>query len=139
MKDYLVETFGLQCWGCDFQAPDERYLQLDHIDPKADGGSNHLDNRALLCSPCNLAKSNKLTLGAPPKGEPKARPPHKATRNSQGPRRTPDQPTHGSPDLQGGTGESPPRASKNVVANDVQEKGIHIHNIPPESSEVKEP
>ena len=64
MKDYLVETFGLQCWGCDFQAPDERHLQLDHIDPKADGGSNHLDNRALLCSPCNLAKSNKLTLGA---------------------------------------------------------------------------
>ena len=62
MKDYLVKTFGLQCWGCDFQAPDERYLQVDHIDPKADGGSNHLDNRALLCSQCNLAKSNKLTL-----------------------------------------------------------------------------
>ena len=64
MKDFLVETFGLQCWGCDFQAPDERYLQLDHVDPRADGGSNYLDNRALLCGPCNLAKSNKLTLGA---------------------------------------------------------------------------
>ena len=62
MKDYLVETFGLQCWGCDFQAPDERYLQLDHVDPRADGRSNHLDNRALLCSPCNLAKSDRITL-----------------------------------------------------------------------------
>ena len=64
MKDYLLETFGLQCWGCSFLAPDERYLELDHVDPKADGGSNHLDNRALLCKPCNGAKSNNLTMGA---------------------------------------------------------------------------
>ena len=64
MKDYLLETFGLHCWGCSFTAPDERYLELDHVDPKADGGSNHLDNRALLCKPCNGAKSNNLTMGA---------------------------------------------------------------------------
>ena len=64
MKDYLLETFGLQCWGCGFHAPDERYLELDHVDPKADGGSNHLNNRALLCKPCNGAKSNRLTMGA---------------------------------------------------------------------------
>ena len=64
MKDYLVETFGLQCWGCSFTAPDERHLQLDHVDPKADGGSNHLDNRALLCGPCNMAKGNRLTMSA---------------------------------------------------------------------------
>ena len=62
MKDYLLETFSRHCWGCDFEAPDERYLQLDHIDPKADGGSNHLDNRALLCQPCNQAKSNRITI-----------------------------------------------------------------------------
>ena len=64
MKDYLLETFGLRCWGCDFVAPDERHLQLDHVDPKADGGSNHLDNRALLCGPCNIAKGNRLTMSA---------------------------------------------------------------------------
>ena len=64
MKDFLVETFGLQCWACDFQAPDERYLQLDHVAPKTDGGSNHLDNRALLCQPCNMLKSNKMTMTA---------------------------------------------------------------------------
>ncbi len=62
MKEYLVETFGLQCWGCNFHTPDDRYLQLDHVDPKADGGSNHLDNRALLCQPCNGAKSNRITM-----------------------------------------------------------------------------
>ena len=64
MKDYLLETFGLQCWGCSFTAPDERHLQLDHVDPKTDGGSNHLDNRALLCGPCNMAKGNRLTMSA---------------------------------------------------------------------------
>ena len=63
MKDFLLETFGLRCWGCDFTAPDERYLQLDHADPKRDGGSNDLDNRTLLCQPCNLAKSDRITLG----------------------------------------------------------------------------
>ena len=64
MKNYLTETFGLQCWGCSFMAPDERHLQLDHVDPKADGGSNHLDNRALLCGPCNMTKGNRLTMSA---------------------------------------------------------------------------
>ena len=62
MKVILVARFGLHCWGCDFEAPDQRYLELDHIDPRSGGGSNELDNRALLCTPCNLAKSNKLTL-----------------------------------------------------------------------------
>ena len=63
MKNFLLETFGLRCWGCDFLAPDERYLQLDHADPKRDGGSNNLDNRTLLCQPCNIAKSSQITMG----------------------------------------------------------------------------
>ena len=62
MLEILIEQFGLKCWGCDFEAPDERYLELDHIDPRSSGGSNHLDNRALLCRPCNPKKSNRLTL-----------------------------------------------------------------------------
>ena len=37
MKDFLVKTFGLQCWGCDFQAPDERYLQLTTWTPGRTG------------------------------------------------------------------------------------------------------
>ena len=51
MKDFLVETFGTRCWGCDFDHGDDRYLQLDHAEPKADGSSNDLDNRTLLCRP----------------------------------------------------------------------------------------
>ena len=62
MKDFLVKDFGTQCWGCDFNVKDERYLQLDHADPKRNGGSNDLDNRVLLCQPCNLAKSDRITL-----------------------------------------------------------------------------
>ena len=62
MKKVLIHKFGLQCWGCDFIAPREQYLQMDHIDPKSLGGSNSLDNRALLCAPCNGLKSNTKTL-----------------------------------------------------------------------------
>ena len=62
MHGILIKQFGLQCWGCDFIALDGRYLELDHIDPRSSGGSNQLDNRALLCRPCNQTKSNHLTL-----------------------------------------------------------------------------
>ena len=62
MHGILTERFGLQCWGCDFTPPIARYLHLDHISPKTDGGSDHLDNRALLCQVRNLDKSNTMTL-----------------------------------------------------------------------------
>ena len=66
MKDRLIEQFGVVCWGCGFEPPDNdsRYLQLDHINPKSSGGTNDIDNRALLCQPCNLLKLNKMTLDA---------------------------------------------------------------------------
>ena len=64
MKAALVEQFGARCWGCGFVPPDNRYLELDHITPKSDGGSNHLDNRSLLCRPCNGLKGNRMTLTA---------------------------------------------------------------------------
>ena len=68
MKDMLLDQWGLQCWGCEFSLPDaprnRRYFDLDHINPKSGGGTNHLDNRAVLCGPCNGQKSDKLTLVA---------------------------------------------------------------------------
>ena len=64
MHDILINEFGLKCWGCNFSPPDKRYLQLDHIIPKIDGGTNDIDNRALLCQPCNLKKSSKMSLSA---------------------------------------------------------------------------
>ena len=62
MKEALIERDGLQCQGCGFEAPNKRHLELDHKVPKTDGGSDIIDNRVLLCGPCNRRKSNRLTL-----------------------------------------------------------------------------
>ena len=64
MMDILVEQWGCVCWGCGFAPPDAEHLELDHIDPASQGGSNELDNRCPLCGPCNRRKSNRLTLVA---------------------------------------------------------------------------
>ncbi len=37
-------------------------MELDHISPKVEDGDNHIQNRILLCGPCNKTKSSKLTL-----------------------------------------------------------------------------
>ena len=58
----LIERNGIICAGCHRRFDDPLYLELDHIRPRADGGSNDLDNRTLLCGPCNRIKSNTLTL-----------------------------------------------------------------------------
>ena len=65
MVEFLLKqdgSEGYRCQGCDRVFDDPRYLQLDHNTPRSDGGINHISNRALLCGPCNRAKSNKLTL-----------------------------------------------------------------------------
>ena len=64
MKAILIEQWGAVCWGCGFEPPngDDRHFDLDHNLPKAGGGTNDLDNRAILCRPCNGRKSNTLTL-----------------------------------------------------------------------------
>lgn len=67
IKLILYKFLGPQCWGCDFTLdPDKersiQYLELDHIRPKSEGGTDSITNRALLCSPCNKKKSDRLTL-----------------------------------------------------------------------------
>ncbi len=64
MKAILIRQWSAVCWGCGFEPPngDDRHFDLDHNWPKAAGGHNELDNRAILCRPCNGRKSNKLTL-----------------------------------------------------------------------------
>ena len=37
-------------------------MELDHIQPKAEGGDNFITNRVLICSPCNRHKSDTLTV-----------------------------------------------------------------------------
>ena len=111
MKDYLVEAFGLQCWGCNFKAPDERYLQLDHADPKRNGGSNDLDNRVLLCQPCNLSQGGPDNTDTAPARERPEQLSDQASRDQARSGRSPHQPAKGTADLPGGTGETPPRAT----------------------------
>ena len=64
MKAILIRQWSAVCWGCGFEPPngDDRHFDLDHNWPKAAGGHNDLDNRAILCRPCNGRKSNKLAL-----------------------------------------------------------------------------
>lgn len=60
-KQRLVEQQGSICQGCGI-ALHERYMELDHQLPRADGGSNLLSNRILLCSPCNKLKRHFYTI-----------------------------------------------------------------------------
>ena len=62
MVDYLLDRNGSICQGCNREFDDRRYLELDHIRPRSDGGVNHISNRILLCGPCNKLKSNIYTL-----------------------------------------------------------------------------
>ena len=60
-KCMLLEQYGPYCQGCGFEL-DERYLELDHREPRSDGGSNLLRNRILLCGPCNKLKRHLYTI-----------------------------------------------------------------------------
>lgn len=67
MKPRLTEwqtdaTSGnVVCAGCG-RILEKEFMEIDHIRPRSDGGSNFIDNRILLCRPCNGKKSNKLTM-----------------------------------------------------------------------------
>lgn len=60
-KEILLEQHGSVCQGCGNRLH-ERYLELDHKLPRADGGSNLLRNRILLCGPCNKLKRHLYTI-----------------------------------------------------------------------------
>ena len=62
MIDELIELHGMHCQGCGFRFPHKGFVELDHALPRSEGGSNDIDNRILLCGPCNRLKSNTLTL-----------------------------------------------------------------------------
>ena len=49
------------CAGCGRQLEKE-FMELDHIQPRADGGQNDILNRILLCRPCNGKKGQYFTL-----------------------------------------------------------------------------
>ncbi len=61
IKDALLEKYGSLCQGCGI-ALDARYLELDHMMPLSDGGTDDVENRILLCRTCNRTKSNLHTI-----------------------------------------------------------------------------
>lgn len=54
VREYLLEKWGRQCAYCGVSNVP---LQIDHIHPKARGGSNRVSNLTLACKPCNLRKA----------------------------------------------------------------------------------
>lgn len=61
-KSKRFEVFkrdSFKCQYCGAVAPDV-LLQVDHIRPVADGGTNELTNLITSCEPCNNGKSNTL-------------------------------------------------------------------------------
>ena len=53
VRQYLLEKWGRQCAYCGTK---KKPLQIDHIHPKARGGSDRVSNLALACEPCNQKK-----------------------------------------------------------------------------------
>ena len=57
-KDLLYGKQSGQCGGCTVMFP-KRNLTMDHIVPRADGGTDHIENLWLLCGACNSSKGTK--------------------------------------------------------------------------------
>ena len=63
--EHLVEAQNhlemVICAGCG-RILEREFMQLDHIQPRAEGGANDITNRILLCQPCNGRKGANYTL-----------------------------------------------------------------------------
>ena len=59
----LIADLGAFCQGCgaDYQF-DNRVLEVDHINPRSQRGTDAYDNLTLLCPPCNKEKRDRYTL-----------------------------------------------------------------------------
>ena len=53
VRECLLEKWGRKCAYC---GATDTPLQIDHVRPKARGGSDRVSNLALACRPCNQAK-----------------------------------------------------------------------------------
>ena len=55
IREYLLELIGRKCVYC---AKKDVALEVEHIIPKAKGGSSRPDNLTMACRPCNQKKGN---------------------------------------------------------------------------------
>ena len=59
----LLVDIGPFCQGCGADYGfDTRVLEVDHINPRSQGGTDAYDNLTLLCPPCNKEKRDRFTL-----------------------------------------------------------------------------
>ncbi len=59
----LLADMGAFCQGCGADYTfDRRVLEVDHINPRSQGGTDAYDNLTLLCPPCNKEKRDRYTL-----------------------------------------------------------------------------
>ncbi|MDC0835950.1 RNA-guided endonuclease IscB, partial [Geitlerinema sp. CS-897] len=58
---YEVREYVLQKWGrkCIYCGAEDLPLEVEHIHPKSQGGSDRVSNLALACHQCNQAKGNR--------------------------------------------------------------------------------
>lgn len=56
VREYLLEKWGRKCAYCDASGVP---LQVEHVHPRARGGSNRVSNLALACEHCNSAKGTQ--------------------------------------------------------------------------------
>jgi hypothetical protein len=57
---YLWEEQGGRCWYCENIIP-SRHTTVDHVLPRARGGTNEWGNIVAACQKCNTKKANKPT------------------------------------------------------------------------------
>ena len=57
VREYLLEKWGRTCAYCDAK---NLPFQIEHIEPKAKGGSNRISNLTLSCNACNQRKGARL-------------------------------------------------------------------------------
>ena len=57
VREYLLEKWGRRCVYCD---ANDVPLNIDHIRPRAKGGTNRISNLVLACVACNQNKSVRL-------------------------------------------------------------------------------
>ncbi|WP_414527792.1 RNA-guided endonuclease IscB [Nodularia chucula] len=56
IREYLLDKWGRQCIYCGIK---DVPLQIEHIHPRAKGGSNSITNLTLSCEKCNIKKGTK--------------------------------------------------------------------------------
>jgi len=56
VKEYLLEKFNRKCAYC---GKTDIPLEIEHIIPKARGGSNRVSNLTISCRPCNIKKGSQ--------------------------------------------------------------------------------